>query len=474
MLSEIISAIELLDSEYNKTLINIDIAKNFNKLNQTDKAIEFFNQAIVNMNIVAKEENYDVCDLKSKIATELSFANQQQALTLLEEALQEANQLEDCEVRDPALMLVGEVFAQMKRYNKAIDIGLMIEDIYDRDYDYFVSLARFAINNNDEPIDRIRDSFGHSRERDNFLSELIAIYCANNQLVKAENLISQIKTPSSKVLGITNYVKNAYKSTEQSEVIKLLEQAEECNQAEKDLTTKSQSLRWIAECYIDLQLLGKAKSLLNSAKNLLAVNSNHDDILVSTSNDFMLTSLASSFAKLNDSQNTIETNDLITDKKCFNSVLVNAIEEQNKQKDSEVENQVDEQLKQKAIEELLKLEESLKKDKEDDPHLSQLQMTSIVESWVKLGMLDKAKSLAEEMTDSGFKKLALHYCGIKEESQLEKLNRQCDLSKKENDSNEALKILNQALKQLPTVEQNLRYSLLAKIVSSYFHQYTTQ
>jgi tetratricopeptide (TPR) repeat protein len=227
-----------------------------------------------------------------------------QAIHLLDEAVMEADKLKDCDDRDYELIDIGEAYAEIGLYEKAIKVGLMIEDDYRRDWRLFDSIATLAIDKgNDEQIANIASAINYSPGEDNFLLRVVEIYCYESQIEKAIALISHITSSSMKAQALVTVVQNSYQTILQNELLDLLHQAENYNFGEENTRTKAQTLAMIAECYINLKEFIYAQNLLEEAKKL-ATSFYPNHLLIQIPHDFILTCIANALAKLPNSEST--------------------------------------------------------------------------------------------------------------------------------------------------------------------------
>lgn len=313
MLEAIAGAVEsLLQNPISRAEVNLFIAEQFNLSNQSDRALEFIEQAIQEIARISGEEEYLINQLKCKVARQLCKAGEQKrSLNTLAEALQQSDRLEDPESRDYQLMNVSEAYAEIELYDRAIKIGLTIEDSYKQVWHLFRSIAYTAIHNHHhEQIQNILSAIGDYGEQQNFLFDAANAYSANQQMEQAIALVAQITSLGTKA----EVLATAVESSDQialAQALDLLNQAEVYAQAEQDTVRKAQALTMVAERYIDWQQFTHARTLLVQAQQL-AMSLSADDLIQQIPRHDILSGIAIAFGQLDKHEGTIETTDVIS------------------------------------------------------------------------------------------------------------------------------------------------------------------
>lgn len=264
MLRKITQAIEQLQSPIDRAEVKIAIAKQFNLSYKQDDALAYIEQSLQEIAVISSEEIYLINDLKCKVAEQLAKAGQQtRCESILAEALQKSQILESIEVRNDALDCVAETYATIGQYDWAVQIGLMIEDSYDR-ISLFASIARIAAvqHSRYEPVLNILEVIDDDLNKDYFLKEVVDVYAANNQPERIIALVPLITHFSSKAEALVAAAKGQNETIQRDQLLELLRQAEAYAFAEQDAIMQAQALRMIAEQYIELKQLPRARVLL--------------------------------------------------------------------------------------------------------------------------------------------------------------------------------------------------------------------
>ncbi|MBE9182673.1 hypothetical protein IQ268_29490 [Oculatella sp. LEGE 06141] len=99
----------------------------------TEPYLSYIEHALQEIAFIPVEEKCVINDLKCKAAKQLAKAgSQNRSIAMLSETLQQADAFEDLEARDYALIDISEVYAEVGMYDRAIQIGLMMDDDYTR------------------------------------------------------------------------------------------------------------------------------------------------------------------------------------------------------------------------------------------------------------------------------------------------------------------------------------------------------
>lgn len=465
MIDEIIKAIESLQNPMNRAEVNISIAKQFNLTHQPNKALPYIEQALQELDLISIEEEFVINDLQCKAAEQLAKTGlQDRSIAMLTEALQQADTFEDPETRDYALIDVSEAYAKIGLYDdRAIQIGLMMDDDYKRIWRLFDSIAYIAVlQNHHEQIFNILSVIDDSRDKDYLLLETANAYAVSNQPERAIALTPLMTYPSSKAEALAKVVKEQDKTTAEEQLLDLLNQAETHAFSEPNISMKAQALRIIAEQHIELQQFVHARILLEQAKQF-AISLNAAYLLEQTPRDVILSGIATAFGELAEHEAAAQTTDAMTDKTFSASTLSNIA-----QKNSEQE-KLDDTLRTKTMHELSAVEDVLA---EDNSHSADLQRVILAEAWAKLKLFERVQAIAEQISDPNLKVLALRYAGIgvgeSQYDRFEHLFAICESASKQSDFDKGLNILNQTLEQTSTFDEGYRCTFLILIVNTYF------
>lgn len=465
MLKEIIEAIESLQDPFNRAEVKISIAKQFNFLNQPDRALPYIEQTLKEVSLMSVEEKYDINALKCKAAEQLAKVGlQDRSLVMLSEALIQADIFDDSDNRDYALIAVSEAYAEIGLYERAIQIGSMVYDEYRRIWRLFDSIAHIVVEHSDhEQILNILAVLDDNYDKEHFLLEVANTYSARNQPERAISLVSLMIDPRNKAEALAKAVKHRSETTSLDQLLDLLAQAEAYAILEQDISMKAQALGMIAEQHIELKRFFYARLLLEQAKQF-AISLSATHLLAQIPRDFILSGIAMIFGKLAEYESASQTTDEMT-----NRILSASVLSEITQKNS-VREKSDNSLRTKTIQELSDAENSLLGD---ESHTADLQRVILAEGWSKQTLFERVQSIAEQINDPNLKDLALRYAGVGiGESQYDKfehLSKICESASKQSSFDEGQKILTQMLKQISFFEEGYKCSFLTKIVDIYFN-----
>jgi hypothetical protein len=465
MLNEIAEAIESLQNPSNRAEVNISVANQFNLSHQPDRAFPYIEEALKEVSLMSVEEKFDINDLRCKAAKQLAKVGlQDRSLVILSEALSQADLFDDSDNRDYALIAVSETYAEIGLYERAIQIGSMIEDEYRRIWRLFDSIAHIVVEHSaHEQVLNVLAVLDDNYDREHFLLEVANTYSARNQPERAVSLVSLMTCPSNKAEALAKAVKRRSEVASLNQLLDLLAQAEVHAFSEQDISMKAQALRMIAEQHIELKQFSYARLLLEQAKQY-AISLSATHLLAQVPRDFILSGIAMMFGKLAEYKSASQTTDAMTSRTLSASALAEI-----SQKNS-VQEKLDDTLRTKTIQELFDAENSLLGN---DSHAADLQRVILAEGWSKLTFFERVQSIAEQINDPNLKDLALRYSGFgMSESQydrFEHLSKVCESASKQSNFDEGQKILIQMLKQIYFFEEGYKCSLLIKIVDTYFN-----
>lgn len=464
LLPEIIKAIEFFQDPIHRAEVNISIAQQFNLIHQPDEALQFIEQALQDISLISIEETFISNDLKCQVAEQLAKANlQNRSIEMLTQALQQAAAFEDPETRDYALIHVAEAYAEIGLYDRAIQIGLMVNDEYDRVWRLFDSIARIAAQHTDhEQIPKLLAVIKTSRDRDHILLEAANAYSASNQVERAIALVSLMTSPSTKANALVKAAKRLDVTIALDQKLDLLNQAETYALAERNTSKKAQLLRIVAEQHIELTQFSRAYTLLEQAKHL-AISSRAADCSEKTPQDFVLMGVARAFGKLAESVDTIQTTDAMTDRVLSGSTLANTVREDSS-----------ELLRFEAIQQLTAVETALTGH---HSHIADLRRVRIAEAWAEMKIVERVQAIAQQIDDSNLRKLALRYAGIGvaecEYDVFERLSKACESASEQSNIDEGLRILTHVLEQVLSFEERDTTLFLTRIINAYFKLIST-
>ncbi|MBW4419762.1 MAG: hypothetical protein KME13_11100 [Myxacorys californica WJT36-NPBG1] len=467
MLDKIAQAIKSLQNPIDCAEVNIFIAKQFNLIHQPDRALPYIEQALQEIALISIEEKFVINELKCKIAEQLAKVGlQNRSIAMLTEALQQADAFENPEDRDYALIAVSEAHAEIGMSDRAIQIGLMLDDDYKRVWRLFDSIAHIAIvqHSHHEQIFNILAVIDDSQDKDHFLLEVANTYFASNQPERAIALVPLMTYSSSKAEALAEAVKGRSETIARDQLLDLLNQAEAHAFLEQDVGMKAQALRMIAKQHIELKQFTHAHTLLEQAKQF-AVSLSATHLLEQIPRDVILGGIARAFGKLAEHKAATQTTDAMTDKMLSASDLSVIA-----QKDS-VREKPDGTLKTQTLQELSAAEDALAGD---NSHLADLRRVMLAEAWSALKLFERVQSIAGQISDPNLKTLALRYAGIGVgESQcdrFERLSAACESATKQRDFDKGVKILIQLLEQIPSLDENyFRRSFVIRVVNAYFN-----
>jgi hypothetical protein len=465
LLQKIVRAIESLQNPLKRAEVKIDITKQFNLIYQPDRALPYIEQVLQEIGLIAIDENFFINKLKCKAAEQLAKAGlQNRSVVMLTEALQYADVFEDPENRDYALIDVSEAYAEIGLYDRAIQIGLMIEDNYERVWRLFDSIAHTAIvqHSHHEQILNILAVIDDSQDRDHFLLEVANKYSAVNQLDRAIALVPLMVYPNSKTEALVEAVKGCSETLTLDQRLDFLNQAEAYALSEQDMSMKAQALRMIAEQHIELKQFTQAHILLEQAQQF-AVSLSAADLLEQIPRDAILDGIARAFGKLGEYEAATQTTDSMTDRMSSASVLSNITQQESNQEAP------DDVVRTKTMQELSAVESALTGD---DSHLADLRRVQLAKTWSTLKLFERTQAIAEQISDPNLKALALRYAGIGiDESQYnryDRLSAACESASNQSDFGEGIKLLTSVLEQVSSLDENYRCSFLIRVVDAYF------
>jgi hypothetical protein len=463
VLSEFLQVLPRFQNPSNRIDVNIFIASQFCLASDFDKARDFLERGLQEMNLIANQNGFsvfEIVELKCKAARELAKLDQpSRSIDLLQTALQQVIKLEDPDSRDYPLIDIGEVYAEMRLYDQAIQIGALIYDEYRIINRLFQSIAFTAIvkNSDHDQIQNILLSIPDSRDRDNFLVEIAGIYSHNDQIQRAIELVSIISDPYCKALALVESVKKMDEEASKDLILDLLAQAQNNAYLEQDPGFRASVLSNIALRYLDIKQFSLAHTLLEQTKNL-AMALSDEDIFTQVPRDFILQNIAFAFAKLKEVENTLETLNAMTNRVMSGSTLTQlAIDNSISSFDSNIIHQLDES--EKAL-------------IEDDPHLADLNRVSIAESWSKIGMPERVRLISNQISDPILKELALGYAdlniGESDYDKRRRLSQACTNAGKRVDLEIGQSILRSVLEELLSFDEVYVTFYLKEIISNYF------
>ncbi|MBE9182672.1 hypothetical protein IQ268_29485 [Oculatella sp. LEGE 06141] len=266
----------------------------------------------------------------------------------------------------------------------------------------FDSIARIAIiQNHHEQIFNLLAVIDNNPDKDHLLLEAVNVYSINNQSERSIALVSLMTYPSSKAEALAKIVKERDEAIAQDQLLDLLNQAEAHAFSEQNISMKAQALRIIVEQYIELQQFHHARTLLEQAKQFV-ISLSVAHLLEQTPRNFILGGIARALGKLTEYEAAAQTTDAMTDRTFSATTLVD-IAQENSERET-----LDDTLKTKTVQELSAVENALAGD---NSHLADLQRVRLAEAWAKLKALERSQAIAEQISDSNLKALALRYTG---------------------------------------------------------------
>ncbi|HIK18382.1 MAG TPA: hypothetical protein IGS53_24275 [Leptolyngbyaceae cyanobacterium M33_DOE_097] len=403
MLEKIVEAVEVLQDPNDRAEVYIAIAKQFNLLHQSEQAILYVERTLQEVTLLSVEAVFTSNSLKCKAASQLAKAGlHSRGTAMLTEALQQADGFEDAEDRDYILLDVAEAYAEIGMYDSAIQIGLLIDDDYNKMWRLFDPIAVTAIlQHRHEEIFNMLAALDDSWERNHFLLEAANTYSSHKQPERAISLISSMTCASSQAEALAKLVKECNEIIPQAQSLDLLHQAEVYAVSVEDIDMQAQALRKIAEQYIQLKQFTQARSLLEQAKQR-ALSVNVTQFLEQVPHDVVLDGIARAFSKLPEYEATAQIADAMTDPILSVLALLEA------SKDSAQAN-ISESLKTQILQELSAIEAAIA---EEYSNLADLKRVRLAEVWSELERFDRVQAIAEQIEDPGLKALALQYAGI--------------------------------------------------------------
>lgn len=437
MLSEILKVISGFQDLTNRIEVNIFIGSQFNLAQEFDKALDFIEKGLQDIALAENQDGFPIftkVDLRCKAARQLAKLGQSsRSIDILHIALQQAIELDNPDDSDYSLINIAEVYAEMKLYDQAIQIGLLIADDFRRIHRLFRSIAFTAIIEHSDhgQIQNILLAIDESIDRENLLVEIAGFYVEG--------------------------VKGMDKEISRDLILSLLTQAQTYAYLEENISFRASILSIIASQYIDLKQFTTAQILLEQSKNL-AITMSAEDVFAQVPRDFILQGIAVDFAKIKEFENTVETIDTMTDEVMSGSTLTNIAQDNS---DSTFEFNV--------IQELTEAENALTGD---DSHLADLNRVRIAKSWAKLNMFDKVQLISNQISDPNLKELALGYGGLDiGESDYDRglrLSRACHIAGEQNNLEVGISILRNVLEEILSFDEGLTTYYLKEIIKNYF------
>jgi len=437
VLSEILKVISGFQDLTNRIEVNIFIGSQFNLAQEFDKALDFIEKGLQDIALAENQDGFPIftkVDLRCKAARQLAKLGQSsRSIDILHIALQQAIELDNPDDSDYSLINIAEVYAEMKLYDQAIQIGLLIADDFRRIHRLFRSIAFTAIIEHSDhgQIQNILLAIDESIDRENLLVEIAGFYVEG--------------------------VKGMDKEISRDLILSLLTQAQTYAYLEENISFRASILSIIASQYIDLKQFTTAQILLEQSKNL-AITMSAEDVFAQVPRDFILQGIAVDFAKIKEFENTVETIDTMTDEVMSGSTLTNIAQDNS---DSTFEFNV--------IQELTEAENALTGD---DSHLADLNRVRIAKSWAKLNMFDKVQLISNQISDPNLKELALEYGGLDiGESDYDRglrLSRACHIAGEQNNLEVGISILRNVLEEILSFDEGLTTYYLKEIIKNYF------
>ncbi len=463
MLSEILKVISGFQDLTNRIEVNIFIGSQFNLAQEFDKALDFIEKGLQDIALAENQDGFPIftkVDLRCKAARQLAKLGQSsRSIDILHIALQQAIELDNPDDSDYSLINIAEVYAEMKLYDQAIQIGLLIADDFRRIHRLFRSIAFTAIIEHSDhgQIQNILLAIDESIDRENLLVEIAGFYSAHNLSERAIDLVSLISDPYTKARALVEGVKGMDKEISRDLILSLLTQAQTYAYLEENISFRASILSIIASQYIDLKQFTTAQILLEQSKNL-AMTMSAEDVFAQVPRDFILQGIAVDFAKIKEFENTVETIDTMTDEVMSGSTLTNIAQDN-----------LDSTFEFNVIQELTEAENALTGD---DSHLADLNRVRIAKSWAKLNMFDKVQLISNQISDPNLKELALGYGGLDiGESDYDRglrLSRACHIAGEQNNLEVGISILRNVLEEILSFDEGLTTYYLKEIIKNYF------
>ncbi|MGL5872352.1 MAG: hypothetical protein ACRC2R_08285 [Xenococcaceae cyanobacterium] len=450
----------MLDRPYNRAEIAICLAEQYNLIDRTNEALEFINQALQNIALISKSEQFNACILLCETAEQFAKAGfQERCLHLLSEALQQVKAFEDDDDRDYGLIHVAEVYAELGLYDRAIQIGLMVRDEFRAIFHLFEPIIYMCVDRcHHKAISQLISAIEYEGYKDMLLENAAKSYLVNDRIDRALDLLSTISSANIKATVLAAAAQK-YREIEQPEQsLTLLTQAENEALQEEDTGMKAQSLRIIAEQYAEVGECDRARRILTQAEQF-ASSMPTVNLLEQIPRNEILSGIARAFSKVEQYENSLRTADAMTDNIRKASTVADMAQESSERV-----------LKERALNDLTAAEQAIL---EEDSHLADLQRVQLAEEWAKLGEIERAQAIAENIGDVMLKKLALRYAGVDTEEDLHdissRLSKDCAIASEQSNYNEGLRLLKQVLTSTNLLtEEDYKTSLFKEIIKAYF------
>lgn len=453
MLSEIINAINLMQSPEDRAQVYLAIADQFNQNADPEEAIPHIEQALQELAKLPTDEKSLFWHFK--VVKQLFGAGQRtRSEELLAELLCQARAIEAYESRAREIAEVSATYAEIGLFDQALQVAQEIEDDYHKDFQAFESIVDFAIlRSQHSQVEAILSTIQAPSDRDAVLQIAAGAYSSYGHPARALALIQQIISPESQVWAIRNvFIELVWRQADLEQWLELLKAVEAFAESETNPSVKAQALRIMAQQRIRLSQFDQAKALLEEAGQIAESISTHQG-RAPVSRDAVLQDIADAFNQLDEQ-----------------------LARQSAQADSEL-----------IIQNVREIRTAENASVEGDAYIADLERVLQAQHWADQGMTEQVLGIAAQISDASLKDLALRLAGISKREYLddvvEKYEKVCSLVSKQPNREMGLSVLQKVLAQVPaldncatrpTVDRSIDFrsgykaSLLVAIVEAYF------
>ncbi|MEM6835855.1 MAG: hypothetical protein AAF609_03285 [Cyanobacteria bacterium P01_C01_bin.120] len=432
MLDEIIDAIALIQNPEYRAKVHLAIAEQFNKNAEPRQALPYIEQAIEELSQLSAE---DSTFWEYQVVEQLSKADQQaRGEELLADLLERAKAETDPDVRNIELAEICAHYAEIGRFDRAIQLALEIEDWYYQFFRVFKSIAEIAVfKSNYAKVENILAVVEDSDDRDFILNESAGACAEHLQPAKALSLIERIINPSEKVNALESvFIHLVWRNADAEQFLALIKEVETFANTEMNPSVKAQALRIMAKQYGALNQFEQAKGLLDQAA-AIAETISPDESKRSLSRDSVLESIRKFAAQLEQSSNRQES-----------------------------------QSEQKFTKENQSTQESSKLTDEHSP--IEWKQIEQIQKQAEQGFLDQAKVLAAQINDPLFKDFANRIVGAATENGdylddiVDDYLQVCHSVRQQNGMKSGISILLQILSQIASLKEHKSRPLLDRSI----------